>query len=77
MENSIVLDLEWVDLHSEHIIWYALVHYFYSYEEKHRYKATIKIYNKTYHIICSLCRSTHSKSNTVGFSILRFLCDLL
>jgi hypothetical protein len=43
MENPIVSGLlEWVDLHSEHIIWYALVHYFYSYEEKHRYKATIK-----------------------------------
>jgi hypothetical protein len=27
MENSIVLDLEWVDLYSEHIIWYALVHF--------------------------------------------------
>jgi hypothetical protein len=28
MENPIVLDLEWVDLHSEHIIWYVLVHFF-------------------------------------------------
>jgi hypothetical protein len=25
MENLILLDSTWVDLHSEHIIWYALV----------------------------------------------------
>ena len=59
MKNSIVLDSKWVDLHCEHIIWYALVHFFYSYEEKHRSKATAKRYTKAYHIICSLCRSTH------------------
>ena len=28
MKNSIVLDSKWVDLHSEYIIWYALVHFF-------------------------------------------------
>jgi hypothetical protein len=28
MENPIVLDLEWVDIHNEHIIWYALVHFY-------------------------------------------------
>ena len=27
MENSIVLDSKWVDLHSEHIIWYPLVYF--------------------------------------------------
>ena len=50
---------------------------FYSYEQKHRSKATAKKYTKAYHIICSLCRSTHLESNTIGFSILWFLCDLL
>ena len=28
MKNSIVLDSKWVDLHNEHIIWYALVYFF-------------------------------------------------
>jgi len=28
MENPIVLDSKWVELHSEHIIWYALVYFF-------------------------------------------------
>jgi hypothetical protein len=28
MENLIVLDLEWVDLHNEHIIWYAYFIFF-------------------------------------------------
>ena len=51
--------------------------FFYSYEEKHRSKATAKKYTKAYHIIRSLCRSTHLESNTIGFSILWFLCDLL
>jgi len=32
---------------------------------------------KSYHIICSLCRSTHLESNTIEFSILWFFCDLL
>ena len=41
IENLIVLDSKWVDLHSEYIIWYALV-YFYSYEKKYRSKATTK-----------------------------------
>ena len=27
IENPIVLDSKWVDLHSERIIWYALVHF--------------------------------------------------
>ena len=27
-------------------------------------------YTKAYHIICSLCRSTHLESNTIRFSIL-------
>jgi hypothetical protein len=29
MENLILLDSTWVDLHNEHIIWYALAHIFY------------------------------------------------
>ena len=33
-----------------------------------------KKYTKTYHIICSLCRSTHMKSNKIRFSII-FLKD--
>ena len=37
----------------------------------------IKNCTKTYHIICSLCRSTHLESNTIEFSILWFFCDLL
>jgi hypothetical protein len=36
-----------------------------------------KLCTKAYHIICSLCRSTHVESNKIRFSILRFLCDLL
>ena len=28
IENPIVLDSKWVDLHSEHIMWYALVYFF-------------------------------------------------
>jgi len=28
IENPIVLDSKWVDLHSEHIIWYALIYFF-------------------------------------------------
>ena len=28
MENPIVLDSKWEDLHSEHIMWYALVYFF-------------------------------------------------
>ena len=28
IENPIVLDSKWVDLHSEYIIWYALVYFF-------------------------------------------------
>ena len=37
----------------------------------------IKNCTKAYHIICSLCRSTHLESNTIWFSILWFFCDLL
>ena len=37
----------------------------------------IKKYTKEYHIICLLCKSTHLESNTIGFSILWFFCDLL
>ena len=51
--------------------------FFYSYEEKHKSKATTQKYTKSYHIIYSLCRSTHLESNTIGFSILWFFCDLL
>jgi hypothetical protein len=29
MKNLILLDSTWVELHSEHIIWYALVQSFY------------------------------------------------
>ena len=36
-----------------------------------------KIYTKTYHIIYSLCRSTHVESNKIEFSILWFFCYLL
>ena len=46
--------------------------FFYSYEEKHRSKATAKKYTKTYHIIYSLCRSTHLESNTIRFFIYDF-----
>ena len=44
MKNPIVLDSKWVELHSEDIIWYASIHFFYSYEENHRSKATAKKY---------------------------------
>jgi len=71
MKNSIVLDSKWVDLHCEHIIWYALVHFFRA-MKKSIDKAIAKKYTKAYHIIYSLCRSTHLESNTIGFSILWF-----
>ena len=44
MKNLIVLDSKWVDLHSEHIIWYALIYFLYSYEEKYRSQVTKKKY---------------------------------
>ena len=37
----------------------------------------VKKYIEAYHIICSLCSPTHLESNTIGFFILRFFCDLL
>ena len=70
MENPIVLDSEWVDLHNEHIIWYALVQFFTAMKKKHRSKAKAKKYTKAYHILYSLCRSTHLESNIIRFSIL-------
>ena len=36
-----------------------------------------KIYTKAYHIIWSLCISTHIESNKIGFSIFGFFFDLL
>ena len=77
LKNSTVLDSKWVDLHSEHIIWYALVHFFTAMKKSIDLKLQQKKYTKTYHIICSLCRSTHLESNTIGFSILWYFCDLL
>ena len=71
IKNQIALGFKWVDLHSKYIIWYVLLH-FYSYEEKHRSK-TIKKYIKAYHIICSLCKSTHLESNTINFLFYIFL----
>jgi len=44
--------------------------------EKHRFKAK-KICTKVYHIIYSLCRSTHQESNKIEFFILCFSYDLL
>jgi len=38
--------------------------------EKHRFKATIKTLSKVYHIIYSLCRSTHEESNKIKLFIL-------
>jgi hypothetical protein len=46
MENPIALDLEWVDLHSEHTIWYALVHVFTAMKKSIDLKLHQKIYNK-------------------------------
>jgi len=66
---------------SRYTLWtYNMVYFitfFYSYEEKYRSKATAKKHTKAYYIICSLYRSTHLESNTIGFSILWFFCDLL
>jgi hypothetical protein len=70
-----MLNLEWVDLHNEHIIWYA--YYIFNSFRSMLLFIIVKQCTKAYHLICSACRSTHSKSNTVGFSILRFFCDLL
>ena len=77
MENPIVLDSKWVDLHNEHIIWYALVQFFCCRFRSMFFFIAIKNCTKAYHIICSLCRSTHLESNTIWFSILWFFCDLL
>jgi hypothetical protein len=75
MKNPIVLDLEWVNLHNDHIIWYAC--FFCCSFRSILFFVAVKKCTKAYRIICSLCRSTHSKSNTARFSILRFFCDLL
>ena len=77
MKNPIVLDFKWVDLHSEHIIWYALVHFFTAMKKSIDLKLQQKKHTKAYYIICSLYRSTHLESNTIRFSILWFVCDLL
>ena len=77
MENPIVLDSKWVDLHNEHIIWYALVYYFCCSFRSMLFFIAVKKCTKSYHIICSLCRSTHLESNTIDFFILWFICDLL
>jgi hypothetical protein len=39
MKNLIVLDSKWVDLYCDHIIWYALVLFFDSHEEKYKSKS--------------------------------------
>jgi len=70
IENQIVLDSKWVDLHNEHIIWYALVQFFTALKKYIDLKLQQKKYTKAYLIICSLCSSTHLESNTIGFSIL-------
>ena len=77
MENPIVLDSKWVDLHSEHIIWYILVFFFCCSFRSMLFFIVVKKWIKAYHIICSQCRSTHLESNTIEFSILWFFCDLL
>ena len=77
MENPIVLDSKWVDLHSEHIIWYALVFFFCCSFRSMLFFIAVKTCTEAYHIICSLCSSTHLESNTIGFFILWFFYDLL
>jgi hypothetical protein len=46
MKNAILLDSTWVDLHNEHIIWYALLHFFAItlnlLENSNKFKATAK-----------------------------------
>ena len=64
-------------LHIEHIIWYALVYFFCCSFRSMFFFIAVKNCTKSYHIICSLCRSTHLESNTIWFSILWFFCDLL
>ena len=77
IENLIVLYFKWVDLHSEYIIWYVLVYIFcYSFRSMFFLRSCKKC-TKAYHIICSVCRSTHLEFNRIGFSILWFFCDLL
>jgi hypothetical protein len=46
MENPIALYLEWVNLHSEHIIWYAVVHIFTPMKKSIDIKLQQKIYKK-------------------------------
>ena len=76
IENPIVLDSKWVELYIEHIIWYALVFFCCSFRSM-LFFITVKKCTEVYHIICSLCGSTHLESNTIGFLILWFFCDLL
>jgi hypothetical protein len=76
MENPIVLDYKWVHLHNDHNM-VCLLHFFYSYGEKHNLKLQQKICTKTFHIVCSLCRTTNLKSNTFWFFILWFFCDFV
>ena len=76
IKNPVVLDSKWVDLHSKYIIWYALIYFFTAMKKSIDLKLQQKN-TKVYHIMCLLCRSTHLESNTIGFSILWFFCDLL
>ena len=77
IENPIVLDSKWVDLHSEYIIWYALVYFFCCSFRYMFFFIAVKKCTKAYHIICSKRRSTHLESNTIEFSILWFFYNLL
>jgi len=55
------------------MVWFSI--FFYSYEKKHRFKATTKMI--CFFIWSSLCSSIHLESNTIIFSILWFFYDLL
>jgi hypothetical protein len=75
MEKQVVLGSKWVALHNEHnVVWFST--FFTAMKKSIDLKLQQKIYNK-HTTQCLLCRTTHSKSNTIGFFILRFFRDLL
>jgi hypothetical protein len=72
-----VLDSKWVDLDNEHILWYALVQVFTSMKKNIDLKLQQKIYIKDIILYIHCVDLFIWKSNTIGFAILWFFCDLL
>ena len=79
IESPIVLDSKWVDLHSEHIIWYVLVYYFCCSFRSIWFFIVVKKCTKVYYIILYIhCVDLLIWSLTqLDFLFFWFFCDLL